>query len=742
MFRAGQQFGNYTLINRIGRGGFGEVWLSERRAKFVTTKVAVKLPLAEQVDYDAIRQEATLWEQASGHPNILPIIDADEIDGQVLIVSEYAPEGSLEEWLKQNGRMSVDKAAASTVQILDGLEFLHLRKIVHRDLKPANILLQSKTLRLADFGISRALRTTSSSQSQNISGTFAYMAPEALNGTRSVQTDIWSVGVNLYQFLTGTLPFPQKDPSILFPAIIMGESEPLPAWVPPEMKRIVSTAMARLPEHRYKNCDEMRKDLQLFLQTYSSQPDLDSTEVDAEKPDDEETVFQPKPVTPYPIHQPSAGRKWIYVLVSAVVLLLVVGGVGIAFLSSKIFAPRAPRPVLEVPYSEEFLQGKACAEQKNFECAIENYSKAIKANPANAEAYNGRGWAYLEKDKFDQAVDDCSKAITLKPDYSEAYTCRGRARGAQDDYNASFSDCDKAIELKADSAEAYACRGSAEFWQDRYVQSFNDCDKAIKLKPDFGRAYACRGLVYDYKDHELDKAMADYNTALGLDPDNANIYVNRGIAYFKQKQYEKALQDWNKVIAQKPNLDSAYYNRALYFSENKHEYRKALNDCDKAVNLNPIARNYICRGNAYFSLRNYTQAEVDYGMAIQLKPTASVYLARGNAYSNDEKFTQAISDYDQAISLESDLAEAFKGRGYAYSRERRYDEAIKDYNRAIELDSNDAWTYNSRGVAFANKGDWAQAIADYERALKIDPNIENARNNLDIAISKREQEGP
>ena len=97
MFREGLQIGPYTLVSRLGRGGFGEVWLAERRTKYVTTKVAVKLPLADQIDHEAIRQEATLWEQASGHPNVLPIIDADEYDGQVIIVSEFATDGSLEQ---------------------------------------------------------------------------------------------------------------------------------------------------------------------------------------------------------------------------------------------------------------------------------------------------------------------------------------------------------------------------------------------------------------------------------------------------------------------------------------------------------------------------------------------------------------------------------------------------------------------------------------------------------------------
>src|ERR1044072_7433830 len=101
MAKSGETIGGYTLIEKLGRGGFGAVWLAEKRSHFFTKKVAVKLPHEDQVDFDAIRQEATLWEQASGHPNVLPIIDADEYDGQVVIVSEYAPDGSLEQCLRQ-----------------------------------------------------------------------------------------------------------------------------------------------------------------------------------------------------------------------------------------------------------------------------------------------------------------------------------------------------------------------------------------------------------------------------------------------------------------------------------------------------------------------------------------------------------------------------------------------------------------------------------------------------------------
>ena len=148
-----------------------------------------------------------------------------------------------------------------TIGMLNGLEFLHSRNIIHRDLKPANVLLQGETPRLADFGISRALQTTVASQTNNISGTFAYMSPEALDGKRSIQTDIWAVGVNLYRFLTGKLPFPQKEPSALFPAIIMRDYEALPESIPQDLKTVIAKSLAKIPEDRYQVAVEMRKDL-------------------------------------------------------------------------------------------------------------------------------------------------------------------------------------------------------------------------------------------------------------------------------------------------------------------------------------------------------------------------------------------------------------------------------------------------------------------------------------------------
>lgn len=229
----------------------------------------MKLPLSDDVELDVIKREADLWAQVSGHTNVLPIIEADVYGDHVIIASEYAPDGSLDTWLARHGGRapSLEAAVTMTNGILTGLEHLHEQSIIHRDLKPANILLQKGTPRLSDFGISRVLRTTSHDSA--VAGTPAYMAPEAFDGKRSQQADLWSVGVILYQLTCGELPFPQKDMASLLGGIFTRGLE-FPSTIPIPVKHVIERALEKNPKDRYGSAQEMKVALNDAIQSLST----------------------------------------------------------------------------------------------------------------------------------------------------------------------------------------------------------------------------------------------------------------------------------------------------------------------------------------------------------------------------------------------------------------------------------------------------------------------------------------
>jgi len=332
MLRPNDIIGPYKLIQKLGHGAFGEVWLAERHAALVSPQLAVKFAVSDEVDVAAIKQEAEVWKLASGHPNVVPIIEADVYDGHLAIVSEYARDGSLKHWLRRHsGRApSMDAAIEMALGMLSGLEHLHEQSIIHRDLKPDNILLQGATPRLADFGLSRVLK--SSQSTHHIAGTLPYMSPETFSRVRNKQADLWAVGVILYQMLAGRLPFPQTDDASLIHAILNQPPDPLPADVPAQLQEVIARALQKDVAQRYQTAAEMRETLR---QASKSIFDRQTIKIDPQPAEPPGANSPDQPINPSDIAHPRSNRRKY--VAAGVVLALAIGLV--MFLSRNSSAP-------------------------------------------------------------------------------------------------------------------------------------------------------------------------------------------------------------------------------------------------------------------------------------------------------------------------------------------------------------------------------------------------------------------
>ncbi len=261
MLQPGDTIGPYVLIQILGRGAFGEVWRAERVSSLLTTQVALKLPLDAATALETIRQEAQVWLKASGHPNVVPVLDAEVYDGQVVIASEYVAGGSLADWLARHGGKapSIEDAVKMVAGVLAGLGHLHSNDLIHRDLKPGNILLQSSLPRLTDFGLSRILKPTGHTSS--VGGTPGYMAPEAFQGHYSPASDLWAAGILLHELLAGALPYPQTDFYPLVLAITSDAPVTLSPQVPEELRPFLSRALSKPHRQRFASAVEMAEAL-------------------------------------------------------------------------------------------------------------------------------------------------------------------------------------------------------------------------------------------------------------------------------------------------------------------------------------------------------------------------------------------------------------------------------------------------------------------------------------------------
>lgn len=287
MIMKGQKINDrYQIIKSIGEGGMANVYLAYDT--ILDRNVAVKVlrgDLATDEKFVRRFQREALSASSLSHPNIVEVYDVGEDNGQYYIVMEYIEGCQLKQLLKKRGRLTLSEVIDIMLQITDGLSVAHDAYIIHRDIKPQNIMiLDSGLVKITDFGIAMAMNSTQLTQTNSVMGSVHYLPPEQANGKGStLQSDIYSMGILMYELLTGELPY-KGDNAVEIALKHLKEKIPsvrekLPE-IPQSVENIIIKATAKNPKNRYADARSMNEDLRTCL--------------------DDSRANEPKIVLPYP----------------------------------------------------------------------------------------------------------------------------------------------------------------------------------------------------------------------------------------------------------------------------------------------------------------------------------------------------------------------------------------------------------------------------------------------------------
>jgi serine/threonine-protein kinase len=256
MFFRGQTIGKYRILAPLGSGGFGAVYLAEDT--WIDKKVALKVPHRQQLDFGELLREPRLLASLS-HPNVVTVLTAEKQDNVFFIVMEYVPGDTLETIIERQGALDLPLVLDYTCQICNAMDHAHRHGVIHRDLRPGNVLVTEQGLvKVADFGTSRFLEIAA--HGTTVIGSPPYMAPEQFQGKAVFASDIYSLGVTMYQMLTGSLPYHTPGPGDL-ERLSRGELTTPPRErnraIPKGINDIVMKAMAPDVSARFQRASEL-----------------------------------------------------------------------------------------------------------------------------------------------------------------------------------------------------------------------------------------------------------------------------------------------------------------------------------------------------------------------------------------------------------------------------------------------------------------------------------------------------
>jgi serine/threonine protein kinase/tetratricopeptide (TPR) repeat protein len=755
--------GRYQIIEELGKGGMGKVY--KVLDKEVKAKIALKLIKPEiasdKKTIERFRNELKTARDIS-HKNICRMYDLNKEESSFFITMEYVSGEDLKSLIRRVGRLDSATAIKTAKQVCEGLTEAHRLGVIHRDLKPSNIMIdENGDARIMDFGIARSLKGKSITGSGVLIGTPEYMSPEQVEGKDvDHRSDIYSLGVNLYEMVTGKIPF-EGDTPLSIAHKQKYEAPQIPneinPQIPDDLSRVIMKCLEKDKEKRYQSTEELSSEL---------------VNIEKEIPTTDKVVPTKKPITSKEITVTFGLKK---ILVPALVF---VGIIIVGVIVWQLIPKQEATSTLMTKPSIAVLPFEDHSSQKDQEVLCDGMTNEIIVKLTRLQ-----DWKVINRNTMGQYKNTTKDIKEIGEELDVETVLLGTVQKEGDDIrvtgqlvnvvdrsniwsNTYSQKLETVFEIQSDIAgnivralqvkltpeegqkikkkptenvEAYQFYSQGRWlWDKRDKESLFEAikyfEKAIEIDPNYARAYVGLADVYivlpwyvTISPLEAYSKAKDYIfKALDIDETIAEAYASLGgIKEQIDFDWEEAEANYKKCIELNPSYATGHFWYSLHLSA-RGRHDEAIAEINLALELDPLSLIINSNvGQAYYRARLYEQAILQHQKTLELYPKSAAVI---NEYARTllevGRLDEAVTEYQKAVELSEELPEYLSKLAHTYAVMGKRSEAENIIHSLIERAGREYVSPYWLGATYV-------ALGEKDLALEC---LEKAYEERDVAI--------